>query len=133
AAPATAQLDRWHLPPRGAAEYERIVHDSYVAAPAADPRRGIQRVVAPGAEAGHEWRYTTATAAEGFADPGFDDAGWPLGRTPFGDGAQRTSWASHAPVLCARGRFALSRRMPKAAVLTVDHDDVATVWLNGVR
>lgn len=131
-----AQADIWTLPERGAAEYLRVTHALHVAPPAEDPRAGLRRVVRSGDAGAHEWRFRQFRAglgADGFEKPDFDDTAWAVGRTPFGDGDQRTRWAGDQRFLDARARFELGRRTPRAAILSIDHDDTAVVWLNGVE
>jgi hypothetical protein len=139
AAPAAglpAQTGSWGLPERGAAEFERRTHALFVAPPTEDPRLGIRRLIAPGETGAHPWRYRQFRAglgADGYETPDYDDATWSTGRTPFGDSGQRSPWPRDRRFLDARATFELGRRMPKAAVLQIDHDDVAVVHLNGVE
>ena len=59
------------------------------------PPPPVTSVVVP---VGGTWRYTTDDPGDGFATPGFNDAGWKTGRAGFGQGAPD----SHGPA--RRGR-----------------------------
>ncbi|MEQ1565310.1 MAG: aryl-sulfate sulfotransferase [Myxococcota bacterium] len=84
---------------------------------------------------GGDWRYLEADAPAGWADPGFDDAGWALGTAPFafGDPAQTPLSAGGRTVYL---RAAFDAPDP-ATVLelagAVRRDDGVAVWLDGIE
>ena len=136
AGPAAAQAEAWKIPHRGAAEYHRRVHDLFVAPLGEDNRSGIRQLVAGGGFGGTDWRYRQYGGAprdDGYQLAEHDDSAWATGTTPFGDSGQRTAWPQDRRYLDARTRFEHGRRKPRAAVLQIDHDDVATVFLNGIQ
>src|SRR5690606_2609904 len=134
-ASAGAQGQGWRLPDRGAAEFERTTLEYRVTTPEHDRERGLRRLIARAAEGGHGWRYRTAGRAgtDGFERPDFDASGFREGRTPFGDRPPAGAWPAQQRFLEARTSVQLPRRPLRAAVLTIHHDDVATVWVNGIQ
>lgn len=129
-----AQIDTWKIPPRGAAEYERRTLQWTASTPSEDARAGRRVIVRSGDAGGEPWRFRQLGLAndDGFERPDYDDAAWLTGSTPYGDRSQRTAWPADRAFLEARLRFSLPRRLPKTLIVSIDHDDRAKVWINGV-
>jgi len=131
---AAAQELRWRIPHRGAHTFERATTAFELQPP---PSRFRPEVVVHDAGGGepHRWRYLEVAqggAPQGFERPDFDDSGWRIGASVFGDDGQdgkRTAWKRD--VLCVRTTVDLGRKKPKALWLRIDHDDTVRVWLNG--
>jgi len=84
-----------------------------------------------------EWRYTTQTPPNGWANPDFDDSTWQKGKAGFGTpdtpGAiVGTRWDSGD--IWMRREFTLSEADLKQELqLRAHHDNEADIYLNGVR
>lgn len=81
------------------------------------------------------WRYTTTKPADGWMQPGFDDAAWPEGSAGFGNGDTkmapvRTKWTT--PDIWVRRTFHLPEGALKNPALRLFHDEDAEVFINGV-
>ncbi len=88
----------------------------------------------PDGAAARPWRYTLETPCDDWAAPDFDDAGWQQGRGGFGakDGVESriaTPWKT--PDIWLRQRFTCDATAFQKAVLVIQHDDGAEVYLNG--
>ena len=131
---ATAQVDSWQIPERGAVEYTRSTEQWSVSPQTDDARAGRRLLVRRGEQGGAVWQFRVggAPGADGFERREFDASSWFQGHSPFGDHDQRSTWPADRPFLEARFTFGLPRRMPKAVVLCIDHDDTAVVWINGI-
>jgi len=82
------------------------------------------------------WRYTTEKPADGWEQPGFDDAGWKTGPGGFGTrntpgAVVGTEWRSSD--LWLRRSIELSRPVTAGLCVRIHHDEDATVYLNGKR
>ncbi|MCL2709740.1 MAG: hypothetical protein FWE95_02570, partial [Planctomycetaceae bacterium] len=100
----------------------------------------MYRTVIPIArEQASEWAYTTQRPANGWETPDFDDSSWRRGRSGFGTAGTpnttvRTTW--NTADIWVRKSFELSESDmldPSSLVLTMYHDEDATVYINGVR
>ncbi len=128
-APAvSAQSPQWQVPPAGAVQYDRTTR-VHVAPPEDVGHRG-RRIVPAGNAA---WRVhpVDRSAGPAFAQPEFDDAAWTAARTPLDTRDPEPAWPETRRWLDARIRFDLGSHTPRTAVLTVQHDDGCTIWLNG--
>ncbi len=134
AVPLAAQTDVWQIPLRGAVEYQRTTNQWTCSPLGDDARAGRHLLVRRGEQGGAEWRFRMAgsTGSDGFERPEYDDSGYSVGISPFGDNGQRTPWPGNQPFLEARCHFTLPRKLPRALVIAIDHDDLAQVWINGV-
>ncbi len=130
-APVASQ-EAWQLPERGYALYDREPI-AWRIGPMQDVKRGgLLRPV----DAASTWRLRTlekAALADGFQVADFDDGAWPEARLPLATSADpKATWPQSQRVLQGRVRFE-TPRSTKACVLTVEHEDDVTLWLNGFR
>lgn len=84
-----------------------------------------------------DWAYTLDEPRRGWQKPSFDDGAWARGDASFASpGAAGvtpgTSWTG-PPDLWVRKRFRWYGRRPESLTLYVLHDDVVTVWIDGVE
>ena len=100
----------------------------------------MYRTVIPIArEQASEWAFTTQRPAEGWQTADFDDSSWRRGRSGFGTAGTpnttvRTTW--NTSDIWIRKSFELSADElldPSSLILTMYHDEDATVYINGVR
>ena len=97
----------------------------------------VEPIVPTSQENGYEWRYTTATPAEAWARPGFDDSSWKLGKGGFGTKGTpgaivRTEWAT--PDIWLRREVQLPEKAATDGLhLRMHHDEDATIYINGVQ
>jgi xylan 1,4-beta-xylosidase len=80
------------------------------------------------------WRYTTASPADGWYGPDFDDSAWKQGPAGFGTkgtpaAAIGTKW--NTPDVWIRTTFDYDGREFQKAAVRIHHDEDATVYLNG--
>ena len=101
------------------------------------PKPPIVTEVVPTAQKGAtEWAYTFAAPAEGWAKPEFDASAWKRGPAGFGSGTDnggapiRTPWTSDE--IWVRREFTLAKGDLNEIQLTIQHDDDAEVYINGV-
>jgi hypothetical protein len=88
----------------------------------------------PDGSSARPWRYTLETPCKEWADPGFDDAAWQQGRGGFGakSGVESrigTPWKTKD--IWLRQQFTYGAPAFKKAVLILQHDDGAEIYLNG--
>lgn len=86
-------------------------------------------------ELAREWRYATENPGDGWADPAFDDSGWPSGLAPFGrKGGEwqklvRTRWTEDD--IWLRQSFAWQEGDVTAAAIAIHFDNATQIFLNG--
>jgi hypothetical protein len=134
-APAVSPQDPiWKLPIRGVAEYERRVERFACHEDAPQPK-GVVVALPTAAEGGAMWRYTLQAPPADWTKPDFDDSAWQVGRSGFGNDADhddvRTPWHGAPSTIWLRTTAAGTRSQPRAAVLTLRHDDTIAVHING--
>jgi hypothetical protein len=81
------------------------------------------------------WRYVTAKPADGWEQPGFDDAAWTSAASGFGEpttpGSKvNTIWKT--PDIWLRRTFEIKEKPAGELRLRIHHDEDAEVYLNGV-
>lgn len=81
------------------------------------------------------WRYTLKKPADEWQKNGFDDSSWENGESGFGskgtpNGIIRTQWKS--PDIWLRRTFMIEK-VPEYASLNIQHDEDATVYINGKK
>ncbi len=86
-------------------------------------------------KAGQPWIYTTEKPADGWEKPEFDHGGWKAGEGGFGskgtpNSAIRTEWKTGD--IWLRRNFRIEE-IPSHLTLRVQHDEDATVFLNGTE
>ncbi|MBM4431327.1 MAG: hypothetical protein FJ026_13440, partial [Chloroflexi bacterium] len=89
-----------------------------------------------GEEADVWWRYLAFdTPGAGWnSDLDFDDSSWSTGLTPIGDGEWcKTYLDLECGNMYARKTVSLTEPLAEGYYLRVNHDDQATVWVNGVQ
>ena len=101
------------------------------------PKPPVVTEVVPTAQKGAtEWAYTFAAPPEGWAKPEFDASAWKKGPAGFGSGDDhgdapiRTQWTSDE--IWVRREFTLAQGDLDDVQLTIQHDDDAEVYVNGV-
>ncbi|RYG27205.1 DUF4965 domain-containing protein, partial [bacterium] len=104
---------------------------------AAIPKPPIVTTVVPTAAQGPvEWSYTFSAPAEDWFKPDFNDSSWRKGPAGFGSGRDnggaqiRTEWTSDD--IWIRRSFDLPAGNLAELQLTIQHDDDAEVYINGV-
>ena len=96
----------------------------------------VTEVVPTAMKGATEWSYTFAAPGEGWAKPEFDAAAWKRGPAGFGSGDDhgsapiRTEWTSDE--IWVRRGFILAAGDLNDVQLTIQHDDDAEVYINGV-
>ena len=130
---ALAQDAAWKLPARGYAVFDRTTTVWRIGPSQEVKRGGLLRPV----DATSNWRvrsWRAAPVADGFQVPGFDDGKWGAARMPMQTqpAGATAIWPEAERVLDARVVFEVPRNT-KGAVLTIEHEDDVTAWLNGVR
>ncbi len=106
--------------------------NNYAAAPTPPV---VTEVVPTSRTSAQEWRYTTAKPADGWNQPGFDDAAWTTGKGGFGTGITPgavvgTEWKTDD--LWLRRTVTLPADLTGDLQLYLHHDDDAEVYFNGV-
>ncbi len=89
--------------------------------------------VVPTAEGGPvSWSYTFGKPADDWMQPAFDASTWRVAAAPFGQGLpqMRTAWST--PDIWMRREFALLESLPSQLAFSVEHDEDAEIYLNGV-
>ena len=104
---------------------------------AALPNPPVVKEVVPTAQKGATtWSYTFDSPAQSWATPAFDAGSWKVGPAGFGSGSDnggapiRTAWTSDE--IWVRREFTLAADDLKDVQLTIQHDDDAEVYVNGV-
>ena len=105
-------------------ELEKILHGTQSGVLLPDSRK-----------TGQAWRYTFKEPAKGWQLEAFDDGSWKKGEGGFGskgtpNGIIRTEWTSSD--IWLRKTFTIDQ-MPDRATLHIQHDEEATVYLNGKK
>jgi hypothetical protein len=82
------------------------------------------------------WHYTTEKPAEGWEQPGFDDASWKTGPGGFGEATTpgskvRTPWKTTD--IWLRRTVELPQRAADGLSLVIHHDEDVEVYLNGTQ
>jgi hypothetical protein len=105
------------------------------------PTPMYRQIIPIARERASEWAFTTQRPGEGWATSEFDDSSWRRGRSGFGTAGTpgstvRTTW--NTSDIWIRQSFELTAddvRDPAGLglVLTMCHDEDATVYINGVR
>ena len=96
----------------------------------------VTEVVPTAMKGATEWSYTFSAPPEGWAKPEFDASAWKRGPAGFGSGEDhgdapiRTQWTSDD--LWVRREFILAKGDLNEVQLTIQHDDDAEVYINGV-
>jgi hypothetical protein len=127
----------WDIPPRGAITYIRKSERWEVSGPPSQMR--TEWLIPDANHGGFDWRYHTCELGKqpaDFATKAFDDSGWPIGTSEFGNELelqprQRTAWKTGT--LCLRGKLDLGKRKPQAIIFRIDHDDGFKVFCNGTQ
>ena len=93
----------------------------------------FQPLFVSGSEQSYDAKYTETEPAAGWMNPGFDDAGWKSGKTPFGNNAEqsRTQWTGNS--IWMRKEFELNNTNLNKLYLNLRHDDDVEVYLNGEK
>ncbi|MED5586368.1 MAG: PSD1 and planctomycete cytochrome C domain-containing protein [Verrucomicrobiota bacterium] len=99
--------------------------------------KGTQSVslLADSRETGQAWSYTFKEPGQGWQRKDFDDASWEIGQGGFGSRGTphsivRTEWKS--PDIWMRKVFSIGK-VPEQATLHIQHDEEATVYINGQK
>ncbi len=132
----TYDREIWKIDPARAAEATRAVYG-----PPPHLTTVVECAIDADGEDAPQWRYTTDEPADGWQQPGFDDAGWKTGRAGFGargtpgaivgtDWRSSDIWLRRTVTLTADQLKALRAGKPH---LAIHHDEDAQVYLNGVR
>jgi hypothetical protein len=96
----------------------------------------VTTVVPTAAQGPVEWSYTFTAPSENWFSPTFDDSGWRKGNAGFGSGTDnggaqiRTEWTSDD--IWIRRSFELPAGNLAELQLTIQHDDDADIYINGV-
>lgn len=120
----TYDREVWKIDPEAVAEATRTLY------------LGIPQItmVVPDAQLRQQtWRYTTAKPAEGWEQPGFDDAAWQQGKAGFGTGGTPgaiigTEW--NTSDIWLRQTVNLNKPFADPA-LSIHHDEDCEVYING--
>lgn len=109
------------------ARVRRAVEGLYLPAPK------VEELLPTSESVGQDWRYTTAAPPASWAERGFDDVGWSLGKGGFGTpdtpgAVVGTLW--NGSDVWMRRTFELSRGV-SGLVFRVHHDDEAEIYVDG--
>jgi hypothetical protein len=101
------------------------------------PSPGVTRAILKNSlEAPEGWHFTTSEPSADWASPPFNDAGWKTGWGGFGattrpEGPVRTQWTGAD--IWLRKPFVWGGSPADSLCVTLQHDDDAEVYLNGVK
>lgn len=120
----TYDREVWKIDPDAVAEATRAL---YLGIPQ------ISMIVPDAQLRSQTWRYTTSQPAEGWEQPGFDDAAWQQGKAGFGTNGTpgaivETEW--NTPDIWLRQTVNLSKPFTDPA-LSIHHDEDCEVYING--
>ncbi len=95
--------------------------------------RILQPILPSGSEQNYQAKYTETDPGEGWMNPGFNDAGWKIGTTPFGNNKDqsKTMWTTNS--IWMRKEFTVNDVKYNKLFLSLRHDDDVEVYINGEK